>query len=86
MTHHSYSYLDQKISDLQKVATFLDELRYESVPAREEQRIGIAHAVIVEKIRFFNRQKNLITEEECKLKFQNERISQFILENPKRIY
>ena len=86
MTHHSYSYLDQKISDLQKVATFLDELRYEAETARIEQRIGIAHAVIVEQIRSFNRQKNLITEEECKLKFQNERISQFILENPKRIY
>ncbi len=86
MTHHSYSYLDQKISDLQKVATFLDELRYENVPAREEQRVGIAHAVIVEQIRSFNRQKNLITEEECKLKFQNERISQSILENPKKIY
>ena len=86
MTHHSYSYLDQKISDLQKVATFLDELRYENVPAREEQCVGIAHAVIVEQITSFNRQRNLITEEECKLKFQNERISQFILENPKRIY
>ena len=86
MTHHSYSYLDQKISDLQKVATFLDELLYENVPAREEQSVGIAHAVIVEQIRSFNRQKNLITEEECKLKFQNERISQSILENPKKIY
>ena len=86
MTHHSYFYLDQKISDLQKVATFLDELRYQTESARKEQRVGIAHAVIVEQIRFFNRKKNLITEEECKLKFQNERISQFILENPKRIY
>ena len=86
MTHHSYSYLDQIISDLRNMSAFLDELRYECGDHTQERRIGIAHSVIAEQLRHFNRQKNLITEEECKLKFQNERISQFILENPKRIY
>ena len=86
MIHHSYDYLEQKISDLRNMSAFLDELQLSTADGKEERRIGIAHSVIAEQLRHFNRQKNLITEEECKLKFQNERISQFIMENPKRIY
>ena len=86
MTSHSYSYLDQIISDLRNMSAFLNALQLECGDHTQERRIGIAHSVIVEQLRYFRRQKNQITEEECKLKFQNERISRFILENPKRIY
>ena len=78
-SNNSCDYLDQKISDLRNVATFLDELRYQTVDRTKEHRIGIAHAVLVEQLRHFNRQKNLITEEAIKLKFQNERIYKNLL-------
>ena len=78
-SNNSFDYLDQKISDLRNVATFLDELRYQYIDRTQEHRIGVAHAVIVEQLRHFNRQKNLIKEEGCKLQFQNERIYKNLL-------
>tara|TARA_E500000331_G_C16686446_1_gene467750 strand:- start:269 stop:520 length:252 start_codon:yes stop_codon:yes gene_type:complete len=78
-SNNSCDYLDQKISDLRNVATFLDELRYQTVDRTQEHRIGVSHAVLVEQLRYFTRQKNLITEEVIKLKFQNERIYKNLL-------
>ena len=86
MTHHSYDYLDEHISNLRKIIAFLNYLEEETACDTQRKRICIAHKVLADEVRKSNRQKSIIKEEECKLKFQNERISQFILENPKRIY
>ncbi len=73
-SNNSCDYLSRIISDLRNMSAFLNELQLSTADSKEERRIGIAHSVIAEQLRHYNKQKDLIREEECKLRFQNERI------------